>query len=85
MRTTLFITLGIALGLALAGCSLDPSSKPECLVDYDCYSITAPNCVANTCRADTPPVGVPDVFYVRDGVTRIEADDTANDHDDDGD
>ncbi len=80
MRALIFAVLA-------AGCSLDVSSKPECLVDNDCYYTLKGHCAAQICVGNAEPVGRPDVVYILNESlpTKVVADVTLNDFDADGD
>lgn len=85
MRTNVLNLLVVALASA---CSLDPSQKPECLVDNDCYYVNRGHCREQVCYANVGPTGTPDVIYVGPLVGdeyNLEADILANDVDPDGD
>lgn len=78
------LTRTAVIAAALLGaCSLDPTSKPICVADYDCGS--SDHCVSNTCVADVLTIPSPDVLYVVGNPTRLEGDVIANDVDPDGD
>jgi Tol biopolymer transport system component len=85
MRTYVLTLLAVAL---VPACHLDPSEKPECFVDNDCYFVNKGHCREQVCYANVEPTGVPDVVYVGPLVGdqySLEADILANDIDPDGD
>jgi hypothetical protein len=82
----------IATALLASACHLDASSKPECVVDDDCYYFNGTSgnhhCREQVCYANLEPVGTPDVIYVRNPPAtsfKVEADVVENDVDPDGD
>lgn len=85
MRTNILALVALALASA---CHLDPSEKPECLVDNDCYYLSRGHCREQVCYANAGPTGTPDVIYVGPLVGDdydFEVDVVANDVDPEGD
>ncbi len=78
----------LVVSACVTACSLDPSSKPECLVDSDCRYNSAGHCFEQVCVANELPIGIPDVFYVPVGTSlddlELVGDVTANDIDPEG-
>jgi hypothetical protein len=81
----------LVVSLLVCACTLDASSKPECLVDNDCYYPRGSHCVEQVCQVNALPVATPDVFYVPSGTdlskgpVKLVGDVIANDVDPDGD
>lgn len=70
--------------LALSACTLDASSKPECLADNDC-NYPPGHCVEQVCVPNVAPAGRPDVVYVLGAGGKILVDVLENDVDPEGD
>ncbi len=77
----------LVLALVVTGCSLDVSSKPECIVDDDCNYVLKGHCVAQVCVGNAQPLARADVFYVlpTNLPVKVQGDVTLNDVDPEGD
>lgn len=72
--------------LALTACTLDASSKPECVEDDHC-NYPPGHCVEQVCYRNVAPTGRPDVIYVHgpDATSVVVVDVVRNDVDPEGD